>query len=199
MTKRIHKHPFAYHWIPLYACQSLQDLDAWIGRDLQSDPRTRAAWGSFHLRHPRWVTDAPQHLTDFQAFVNGWLFNTLKEEDWTHACQWPSRPHLNPLEWLLTGPNSLRYQMEDWITQTHTDHLWLPFEEAHRAVLRLMLHEQEHCDFLKPVHCHECKLLFVPERRNQTWCRGRCRNRFFQRTYRREERTARHKSLAPTS
>lgn len=52
-------------WLPLYACHSLHDLDAWIGRDLLHHPRTRAAWGSFHLRHPVWVTDAPPRRLDY--------------------------------------------------------------------------------------------------------------------------------------
>ena len=190
MRTRRDSQDFCYHWLPLYACHSLHDLDAWVGRDLQHDPRTRAAWGSFHLRHPLWVTDAPQHLTDFQAFVNGWLSNTLDEPDWTHASQWPSRRHLNPLEWLLSGPNAFRYQLDNWITQTQTDLLWLPFEDAYRAVLQLMVHEREHCDYLKPVHCHDCSTLFVPSRSNQRWCHARCRNRFFQRAYRRAEQAA---------
>ena len=195
MTNHLRRHPFTYHWLPLYACHSLQDLDTWLGRDLQSHPLLRAAWGSFHLRNTLWVTEAPQHLTDFHAFVNGWLSNTLQEEDWTHAGQWPSRRHLNPLEWLLSGPNTLRYQLDEWITETHTDHLWFPFEEAYRAVLQLMLHEREHGDYLKPVHCHDCSRLFVPSRSNQRWCRPRCRSRFFQRSYRRAERTTTGKNL----
>jgi len=185
-------------WWELYQCKNRKELMELYYRKTKARKFWLLLEDVVSPVLPGWVAIATKHHEDFREFVDHWLTDSLTAEDWDRAHQWAAKRHMAPLAWLLKGPPQAGFVWERFLINEYKKNPHQPYELAYRQVLQIINEESKGDLRHRPIFCTECKALFLPGRLSQRWCSAKCRNRFFQRQYRRVEREGRDSGAKTT-